>query len=300
MMQLIKDSHENNQNIVIKITSWKIILSILATLYSYSLLIYYTYAYTTIRNTDLESMSLSMCFLCYLILGWVYTSSNCTDLYYMFQYHNRSMPKRTWDSILPSNKFPLLALRIIPWVTNCLGIYFVTNFIPYNIGCNIYSGDDAYHMCAAMRLISFNIMILITVLCIAVVILIFVGFVHYFCKPDIINDDDLNDNPIITDNIFSGLRDQILSRLPISNEPPNSGICALCLADAVEGDQWRTLNCDHKFHPLCIDPWLQQKPTCPLCRRFQTMTDVADQIGITGPVGIRNPLTQYNYQGNIV
>uniref|UniRef100_A0A1J3E787 RING-H2 finger protein ATL60 n=1 Tax=Noccaea caerulescens TaxID=107243 RepID=A0A1J3E787_NOCCA len=43
--------------------------------------------------------------------------------------------------------------------------------------------------------------------------------------------------------------------------------CAVCLQDAVEGEKMRRLTaCRHCFHADCIDPWLEKRSTCPLCR----------------------------------
>lgn len=43
--------------------------------------------------------------------------------------------------------------------------------------------------------------------------------------------------------------------------------CAVCLTAFEEGDDLRLLpHCSHVFHPECIDPWLDTRVTCPLCR----------------------------------
>ncbi|KAM0822140.1 hypothetical protein ACQ4PT_071695 [Festuca glaucescens] len=43
--------------------------------------------------------------------------------------------------------------------------------------------------------------------------------------------------------------------------------CAVCLTAFEEGDDLRLLpHCSHVFHPECIDPWLETRITCPLCR----------------------------------
>lgn len=43
--------------------------------------------------------------------------------------------------------------------------------------------------------------------------------------------------------------------------------CTVCLADYVEEDTLRILPyCGHSFHAACIDRWLQQHSTCPICR----------------------------------
>ncbi|XP_006653470.1 E3 ubiquitin-protein ligase ATL6-like [Oryza brachyantha] len=43
--------------------------------------------------------------------------------------------------------------------------------------------------------------------------------------------------------------------------------CAVCLTAFEDGDDLRLLpHCSHAFHPECIDPWLEARVTCPLCR----------------------------------
>ncbi|KAG0526032.1 hypothetical protein BDA96_06G110300 [Sorghum bicolor] len=43
--------------------------------------------------------------------------------------------------------------------------------------------------------------------------------------------------------------------------------CAVCLTSFEDDDDLRLLpHCSHAFHPECIDPWLQSRVTCPLCR----------------------------------
>ncbi|XBI78124.1 hypothetical protein VPH35_087869 [Triticum aestivum] len=43
--------------------------------------------------------------------------------------------------------------------------------------------------------------------------------------------------------------------------------CAVCPAEYADGDELRQLpGCKHAFHRLCVDEWLQRRPSCPLCR----------------------------------
>ena len=43
--------------------------------------------------------------------------------------------------------------------------------------------------------------------------------------------------------------------------------CAICQDDIKETDSIRRLEfCDHEFHENCIDRWLLNNASCPLCR----------------------------------
>lgn len=41
--------------------------------------------------------------------------------------------------------------------------------------------------------------------------------------------------------------------------------CAVCLSDFDEHSMLRRLPCGHSFHSACVDKWLKQNKTCPLC-----------------------------------
>lgn len=42
--------------------------------------------------------------------------------------------------------------------------------------------------------------------------------------------------------------------------------CSVCLEQVNEGELVRSLPCMHQFHANCIDPWLRQQGTCPVCK----------------------------------
>jgi Ring finger domain len=45
------------------------------------------------------------------------------------------------------------------------------------------------------------------------------------------------------------------------------GFCSICQDDLKEGDRIRTLRqCQHLFHAACLDPWITQHGSCPMCR----------------------------------
>lgn len=42
--------------------------------------------------------------------------------------------------------------------------------------------------------------------------------------------------------------------------------CAVCIEDYKPNDVVRILPCRHVFHRNCVDPWLQDHRTCPMCK----------------------------------
>ncbi|GAQ87029.1 RING/U-box superfamily protein [Klebsormidium nitens] len=51
-------------------------------------------------------------------------------------------------------------------------------------------------------------------------------------------------------------------------DPPNVDelTCSVCLENVTEGELVRTLPCLHGFHQKCVDRWLRQQATCPVCK----------------------------------
>uniref|UniRef100_A0A670KI52 E3 ubiquitin-protein ligase RNF43 n=1 Tax=Podarcis muralis TaxID=64176 RepID=A0A670KI52_PODMU len=42
-------------------------------------------------------------------------------------------------------------------------------------------------------------------------------------------------------------------------------VCAICLEEFAEGQELRIITCFHEFHRHCVDRWLLERQTCPLC-----------------------------------
>ncbi|XP_021838959.1 E3 ubiquitin-protein ligase SDIR1 isoform X2 [Spinacia oleracea] len=42
--------------------------------------------------------------------------------------------------------------------------------------------------------------------------------------------------------------------------------CSVCLEQVNVGELIRSLPCLHQYHANCIDPWLRQQGTCPVCK----------------------------------
>ncbi|XP_026105196.1 RING finger protein 150-like [Carassius auratus] len=78
--------------------------------------------------------------------------------------------------------------------------------------------------------------------------------------------------------------------------------CAVCIKDYKPNDVVRILPCRHVFHKNCVDPWLQDHRTCPMCKMnilkalgIPPSTDCSDDIppdyelSVSGPP--TNPMT---------
>ncbi|KAM9846599.1 E3 ubiquitin-protein ligase RNF43 [Aulostomus maculatus] len=68
----------------------------------------------------------------------------------------------------------------------------------------------------------------------------------------------------------------------------SSPVCAICLEEFQDGQHLRIISCAHEFHKDCVDPWLLQHRTCPLCMHNIMGTERLPQ---------RNRLQQSQEQG---
>ncbi|KAM8798854.1 E3 ubiquitin-protein ligase RNF130 [Eudromia elegans] len=47
---------------------------------------------------------------------------------------------------------------------------------------------------------------------------------------------------------------------------PDFDHCAVCIESYKQNDVVRILPCKHVFHKVCVDPWLSEHCTCPMCK----------------------------------
>lgn len=67
----------------------------------------------------------------------------------------------------------------------------------------------------------------------------------------------------------TGLDPLTIKNLPIHMHHSLGGDlqCCICLSSFQDGEKVKKLpDCNHSFHPECVDMWLSKKSSCPLCR----------------------------------
>lgn len=97
-------------------------------------------------------------------------------------------------------------------------------------------------------------------------------------------------SPIDQTNQF-GVQRKAVSALPTliySGRVGLSGFgseCTICLSEFVAGERVRVLpKCGHGFHADCVDRWLTDHSSCPMCRqcsfgKSQLMVGCAESVG---------------------
>lgn len=82
------------------------------------------------------------------------------------------------------------------------------------------------------------------------------------------------------------------------NDSNTNTMCSICHSQYEEGDILRSINsCNHIFHLSCIEEWLHNHTTCPVCRRDITTEDTnteenSEQTQQTTIIDI--PITELN------
>lgn len=91
-------------------------------------------------------------------------------------------------------------------------------------------------------------------------------------NPDNMSYDELLERfGVGSENQRRGATPEQIDSLPLElvvDKEEEGSTCNICLEDVQIGDEIRKLpNCSHTFHKQCIDQWLSQVASCPVCKR---------------------------------
>ncbi|KAI3929856.1 hypothetical protein MKW98_004010 [Papaver atlanticum] len=112
------------------------------------------------------------------------------------------------------------------------------------------------------------------------------------------DDDDNHNHP--AGDIEAGLDEATLESYPkfLYSEAKlqtkqstiaDGSCCSICLSDYISSDITRLLpDCGHLFHQKCVDPWLLQHPTCPICRASPLPTPLTTPLANVMPPPARD------------
>ncbi|NXS01365.1 RNF6 ligase, partial [Oxylabes madagascariensis] len=86
---------------------------------------------------------------------------------------------------------------------------------------------------------------------------------HFF----LLNEDDDDDDGLrgLTKEQIDNLTTRNYGDVHTENEW--SKTCSVCINEYATGNKLRQLPCTHEFHIHCIDRWLSENSTCPICRQ---------------------------------
>ena len=74
----------------------------------------------------------------------------------------------------------------------------------------------------------------------------------------------------------------------------NQKTCNVCLEEFQEQDEMRTLGCCHVFHRSCVDRWLSQVASCPICKKEIIPSETAAPVA-SAPAEQEQPPAPHNH-----
>uniref|UniRef100_A0A7C9AR17 RING-type E3 ubiquitin transferase n=2 Tax=Opuntia streptacantha TaxID=393608 RepID=A0A7C9AR17_OPUST len=96
------------------------------------------------------------------------------------------------------------------------------------------------------------------------------------------SEEEINALPVHTYKVSSSQSDLAAAQQASSSSPQKQEVsinvgnskgscedeltCSVCLEQVNVGELIRSLPCLHQYHASCIDPWLRQQGTCPVCK----------------------------------
>ncbi|KAK7342827.1 hypothetical protein VNO80_25783 [Phaseolus coccineus] len=110
---------------------------------------------------------------------------------------------------------------------------------------------------------SFSPTVAYILLIVFVIFFFVVGLVFFYIKKHSSSNSEAGDihGPAVSDSVAS----RSLTMVTVVAE--TAGECTVCLEKVGEGEEVQMIaHCKHIFHQNCIDRWLENQVTCPVCR----------------------------------
>jgi hypothetical protein len=234
---------------MVYIGPFKILSCFLSTLFDSSLLIFYTYAYSTLV-TDLKAEPSSIIFAIYIGLAWMAMYFSVKPLFICIKYYGETIEDDIWNLLSVNSK----VYQLFSVIIFLLSIYFMVVIGPFFSSCGIY--DNSEVACIALQLIS--LFGFIESCCLALSVIVTVGCYCLVCYGIISITEE---NKKLDESLMS----QFLQRYNPIPAPESSDNCGICLDDDKD-KEWTELTCKHVFHRECLGRWFVYNQTCPYCR----------------------------------
>lgn len=179
---------------------------------------------------------------------------------------------------MPSHRLRFLR-TVLPWL---LRIFHFTMFVWVSTGA-VWLGVYGANASAAMRTFM-TVIVVIELTVVAISFLLAVIVFLFAVRPVMAGRQSLQ-----------GATKEQLSKLPaVSYQADNFSThsCSICLCDFQNDEVLRQLPCSsgmHTFHAACVDAWLVQKLSCPICRDDPLNPRTSPPSSQTSPPHVNSP-----------
>lgn len=256
-----------------QITKFTCCTLIIKLFFHLALTIYYNYSYFTIPKY-IKKEKMSYFFLFYIIISYISNISIIIELIYTYRCMGFYVHKNLWNTIIPTNRYPL---KFIDWshiICISFGSYFITNFVPIiEHNCYIFT-DISQHACRSLQMIS--IITIISLIYISFGLFLLLCIIISLCCRFRTPTPTSISREIRIGRLKNIVLSNILSYIPILFVSSKKiKMCDICLIekphndDSPENGKWTIFNCTHKFHVECVKGWINQHMTCPVCGSTQ-------------------------------
>lgn len=220
-------------------------------------LIYLIYIYSNIPRSLLSNYN-SIIVMLYMLCIFLNSCITTSELLIKYTYIDQQIRIELWKLAIYTERYPYRLLKIVNIFDIAMGLYFLVSV--ERSGCMIYNNIvcDGLHIIAYISLIKaiiYAICIFIFLLCSAMI----------YCV-------DSYDNCIssCTKGLQSLLKNYVINNIKIieiNSSELNENECIICTNEPINKEEWKILNCNHKYHSMCISSWMLKSNTCPICRQ---------------------------------